>query len=164
MVWILPSRGKPEQHQWRVSESGNYRKLSGVTTSRATSRGWRKDRNTSGQRETNFSTSYRDISVIVAENNRVVKPKYQQYTSLNKMLSNFSKVLMAHISFTAVINNGGIGKGIGGIRKAPRRIIFTFCNLLRDEKRKPKPWSPNEFSHLAPKNFQIFRNFTSSYS
>ena len=42
---------------------------------------------------------------------------------------------------------------------APRRIIFTFCNLLRDvrdEKRKPKPWSPNEFSHLAPKNFQIF--------
>ena len=43
--------------------------------------------------------------------------------------------------------------------KAPRRIIFTFCNLLRDvrdEKRKPKPWSPNEFSHLAPKNFQIF--------
>ena len=51
--------------------------------------------------------------------------------------------------------------------KVPRRIIFTFCNLLcdvRDEKRKPKPWSPNEFSHLAPKNFQIFRNFTSSYS
>ena len=33
------------------------------------------------------------------------------------MLSNFSKVLMAHISFTAVINNRGIGKGIGGIRK-----------------------------------------------
>ena len=51
--------------------------------------------------------------------------------------------------------------------KAPRRIIFTFCNLLRDvrdEKRKPKPWSPNEFSHLAPKNYQIFRNFTCSYS
>ena len=62
-----------------------------------------------------FNTSYRDISVIVVENNSVVKPKYQQYTSLNKMLSNFSKVLMAHISFTAVINNGGIGKGIGGI-------------------------------------------------
>ena len=48
--------------------------------------------------------------------------------------------------------------------KAPRRIIFTFCNLLRDEKRKPKPWSPNEFSDLAPKNVQIFRNFTYSYS
>ena len=50
--------------------------------------------------------------------------------------------------------------------KAPRRIIFTFCNLLRNvrgEKRKPKPWSPNEFSHLAQKNFQIFRNFTFSY-
>ena len=28
------------------------------------------------------------------------------------MLSNFSKVLIAQISFTAVINNGGIGKGI----------------------------------------------------
>ena len=28
-------------------------------------------------------------------------------------------------------------------RKAPRRILFTFCNLLRDvrdEIRKPKPW------------------------
>ena len=43
--------------------------------------------------------------------------------------------------------------------KAPRRIIFTFCNLLRDvrdEKRKPKPWSPNEFYHLAPKIFKFF--------
>ena len=29
-----------------------------------------------------------------------------QYTSLNKMLSNFSKVLILHVSFTAVINNG----------------------------------------------------------
>ena len=64
-----------------------------------------------------FNTSYRDISVIVAENNSVVKPKYQQYTSLNKMLRNFSKVLMAHISFTAVINN----RGIGGIRKGTKK-------------------------------------------
>ena len=55
--------------------------------------------------------------MIVAENSSVVKPKCQQYTSLNKMFSNFSKVLMAHIFFTAVINNGDIGKGIGGIRK-----------------------------------------------
>ena len=39
----------------------------------------------SGQRGNKFNTSYRDISVIVAENNSVVKPKYQQYTSLNKM-------------------------------------------------------------------------------
>ena len=93
----------------------------GVTTSRATSGGRRKDRNTSGQRGNKFNTSYRDISVIVAENNSVVKPNYQQYTSLNKMLSNFSKVLMAHISFTAVINNGGIGKGIGGIRKSTKK-------------------------------------------
>ena len=45
---------------------------------------------------------------------------------------------------------------------APRRIIFTFCNLLRDvrdEKRKPKPWSPSEFSHLDPKIFKFFAIF-----
>ena len=94
---------------------------SGVTTSQATNWGRRKDQNTSGQRGNKFNTSYRDISVIVAENNRVVMPKYQQYTSLNKMLSNFSKVFMAHISFTAVINNGGIGKGIGGIRNGTKK-------------------------------------------
>ena len=93
----------------------------GVTTSRATSGGRRQDRNTSGQRGNKFNTSYRDISVIVAENNSVVKPNYQQYTSLNKMLSNFSKVLMAHMSFTAVINNGGIRKGIGGIQKGTKK-------------------------------------------
>ena len=53
--------------------------------------------------------------------NGVVKPKCQQETSLNKMLSNFSKVLIAQISFTAVINNGGIEKGIGGIRKGVKK-------------------------------------------
>ena len=37
------------------------------------------------------------------------------------MLSNSSKVLIVHISFTAVINNGGIGKGIGGIRKSTKK-------------------------------------------
>ena len=79
------------------------------------------DQNTSGQRGNKFNTSYRDISVIVAENNSLLKPKCQQYTSLNKMLSNFSKVLMAHISFTAVINNGGIGKGIGSIREGTKK-------------------------------------------
>ena len=93
----------------------------GVTTSRATSGERRKDRNTSGQRGNKFNTSYRDISVIVAENNSVIKPKYQQYTSLNKMLNNFSKVLMAHTSFTAVLNNRGIGKGIGGVRKETKK-------------------------------------------
>ena len=49
--------------------------LAGVTTSRATSGGRRKDRNTSGQLGNNFNTSYRDISVIVVENNSVVKPE-----------------------------------------------------------------------------------------
>ena len=37
------------------------------------------------------------------------------------MLSSFLKVLIAQISFTAVINNGGIGKGIGGIRKGIKK-------------------------------------------
>ena len=83
--------------------------------------GMKKRPNTSGQRGNKFNNLYKDISVIVAENNSVVKPKYIYYTSLNKMLSNFSKVLMAHISFTAVINNGGIGKGIGGIRKGTKK-------------------------------------------
>ena len=32
--------------------------------------------NTSGQRGNKFNTSNRDISVIVAENNSVVEPKY----------------------------------------------------------------------------------------
>ena len=95
--------------------------LAGVTTSQATSGGRRKDRNTSGQLGNNFNTSYRDISVIVAENNSVVKPKYQQYTSLNKMLSNFSKVLVAHTSFTVAINSEGIGKGIDGIGKCTKK-------------------------------------------
>ena len=31
----------------------------------------------------------RDISVVVAENNSAVKPKYRQRISLNKILSNF---------------------------------------------------------------------------
>ena len=37
--------------------------------------------------------------------------------------------------------------------KALRRIMFTFCNLLRDvrdQKRKPKPWS------LPQKIFKFF--------
>ena len=46
-----------------------------TTTSRATSGGRRKDRNTSGQRGNKFNNSYRDISVVVAENNSIVKPK-----------------------------------------------------------------------------------------
>ena len=92
-----------------------------VTTSWPTSRGRRKDRNTSGQQGNKFNNSYRDISVIVAENNSVVKPKYQQYASLNKMFCNFSEVLIVHISFTAVINNGDIGEGISGIQKDTKK-------------------------------------------
>ena len=114
--------------------------LLGVIISQATSGGRGKDRNTSGQRGNNFNRSYRNISVVVVEND-VVKPKCQQYTSLHEMLSNFSKVLIVQISFTAVINNGGIGD----IRKAPRRIIFALCDLLcdvRDEKKENKAVVP----------------------
>ena len=55
------------------------------------------------------------------------------------MLSNFSKVLVAHTSFTAVINNRGIGKGIGGIRKGTKKnyikvvikyYMASFCKGL----------------------------------
>ena len=34
---------------------------------------------------------YRDRSVVVVENNSVIKLKCQQYTVQNKLLSNFSK-------------------------------------------------------------------------
>ena len=50
-------------------------KFEGVTTSRATSGERRKDRNTSGQRGNKFNASDRYISVVVVENNSVVKPK-----------------------------------------------------------------------------------------
>ena len=48
-------------------------KRSGVTIARATSGAGRNDRNTSGQRENKFNTSYRDISVVISESNSVVK-------------------------------------------------------------------------------------------
>ena len=86
----------------------------------------KNDPNRSGQRWNNFHTSYIDRSFVVSGNNRVVKPKCKQFTSLNKMLSN-SKVLIVHISFTALINN----EGIGGIRKVPRRIKWTFCSCRK---------------------------------
>ena len=101
-------------------------KRAGVTTSLATSEDRKNDPNMSGQRWNNFHTSYIDRSFVVSGNNRVVKPKCKQFTSLNKMLSN-SKVLIVHISFTALINN----EGIGGIRKVPRRIKCTFCSCRK---------------------------------
>ena len=75
------------------------------------------------------------------------------------MLSNISKVLIAHISFTTVINNGGIGKGIGGTQKGTKKNYITFCNLLVafvTKKRKPKPWPPNNSPTLPQKMFKFF--------
>ena len=107
-------------------------KRAGVTTSRATSGDRKNDPNMSGQRWNNFHISYIDRSFVVSGNNRVVKPKCKQFTSLNKMLSN-SKVLIVHISFTALINN----EGIGGIRKVPRKIKCTFCSCRKQSCCKP---------------------------
>ena len=42
------------------------------------------------------------------------------------MFSNFSKVLIVHISFTVVIKNGGTGKGIGDIRKDWYILFIIF--------------------------------------
>ena len=50
------------------------------------------------------------------------------------MFNNFSKVLIVDISYTALINN----EGISGIREAPKRIKFTFSNLLRDVRDEKK--------------------------
>ena len=73
------------------------------------------------------NTSYIDRSFVVSGNNRVVMPKCKQFTSLNKMLSNFSKVLILHISFTTLINN----EGIGGIRKVPNvRLVVAENNRV----------------------------------
>ena len=113
----------------------------------------------SGQRKKNCNTSYRNRSVVVAENNRVAKSKCWQYTSSNKMWGNFSKVLILHISFTAVKINGGIGKGIGGIwnGKFQNVNIILLGAVWRAwrawRKRKLKPWPPNNFPTLPQKMF-----------
>ena len=49
--------------------------LKRVTTSRARSGGRKNDRNTNGQRGNNLNTSYKDISVVVVEDNSVCKAK-----------------------------------------------------------------------------------------
>ena len=64
-----------------VAQHVSYGQHRGATTSRATSCGRRKDRNTSGQRGNKFNTSYRDISVVVAENNSIVKPISAPYNT-----------------------------------------------------------------------------------
>ena len=114
---------------------------------RATSGKEKKDPNMSGQRWNNFCTSYRDISFVVAENSRVVKPKCRQFTSLNKILNNFSKVLIVDISYTAVINN----EGISGIQEAPKIIEFTFSNLLRDVRDEKKNFNDFRLSKMSIK-------------
>ena len=43
--------------------------------------------------------------------------------------------------------------------RASGRILLTFCNLqrnVRGEKRKPKPWPPNNSPTLPQKMFKFF--------
>ena len=54
---------------------------------------------------------------------------------------------MVHISFTALMNN----EGINGIREAPRRIKFTFCNLLRDVRDEKKKYQDFRLSKVPIK-------------
>ena len=97
------------------------------------------------------------IWVMVAENSGVVKPKYQQYTSLNKMWSNFSKVLMAHIFFTAVIiYNRGIGKGIDGIRKGTTKNYIYVLWLAAWRKKETKTVVHKWILPPCPKTFSNF--------
>ena len=63
------------RHCLRIFVNSRVVTCSGVTTSRATSEERRKEWNTSGQRGNKINNSCRDISVVVAENNSVVKPK-----------------------------------------------------------------------------------------
>ena len=68
---------------------------------------------------------------------------------------------MAHVSFTAVMNNGGIRKGTVASGKAPRRIIFMFCNLLRDvHDENKKNRDPQMNSPILPQ--KIFKFFAAS--
>ena len=61
---------------------------------------------------------------------------FPSYTSLIKKLSNFPKALTGTIFFTAILTNGGIGKGIGDTGKGIKKNdIYTLCHWLCDEKK-----------------------------
>ena len=79
------------------------------------------------------------------------------------MLSNFSKVLMAHISFTAVLNNGNIGQGIGGIRKSTKKnyiYLFLTCCVTCVTKKENQNRGPQMNSPTLPQ--KIFKFFATS--
>ena len=67
---------------------------------------------------------------------------------------------MAHISFTAVINNGGIRKGIGGIQKGTKKNYIYVLQLAawrawrkkENQNRGPQMNSPT----LPQKIFKFF--------
>ena len=51
------------------------------------------------------------------------------------------------------------GKALVASGIAPKRIIFTFCNLLCDKETKLKLWPPNNFPTLRPKKYSNFSQF-----
>ena len=62
-----------------------------------------------------------NVRFVVAENNRVVKPKCYQVTLRYLKVKQFSSSFNWNNTFNALLTNGGIGKGIGytgkGIKK-----------------------------------------------
>ena len=88
--------------------------------------------------ETALILSYRDRPFIVAEYHRVVKPKCKQFTSRNQMLSNFSKVLIVHISFTTLKNNEGVRKASVAFERHQEELNLRFVIAENNRVLKPK--------------------------
>ena len=57
------------------------------------------------------------------------------YTSLFKKLSNFPNTLTGTIFLLLYLPTGASGKASVTPGKASKRMIFTICNLLHDEKK-----------------------------
>ena len=55
---------------------------------------------------------------------------FPSYTSLIKKLSNFPKALTGTIFFTAILTNGGIGKGIGDTGKGIKKNDIYVKSLV----------------------------------
>ena len=53
------------------------------------------------------------------------------------------------------------GKASVAFGKTPRRIMFTFCNLLRDKKKKTKTEVPKWILPTCPKKFSDHHDISS---
>ena len=66
---------------------------------------------------------------------------------------------MAHISFTAVLNNGNIGQGIGGIRKSTKKnyiYLFLTCCVTCVTKKENQNRGPQMNSPTLPQKNSNF--------